>query len=95
MRRGGPEVLAGHPNRTLLLCWPPYGSPLAAACLRAYRGAGLAFIGEGEGGCTGDPLFHRALRRSWRPVQRVAIPTWPGLHDALTIYQRVGGSSAR
>lgn len=61
---GGPERAADHPERTLLLCWPPYGDPMAADALTAYHAAGgetVVYVGEGEGGCTGDDRFHRLL----------------------------------
>ncbi len=59
---GGPEVAGRHPDRTLLLCWPPYAAPMAALAVRAYHGAGgqtVAYIGEGRSGCTADEDFFR------------------------------------
>lgn len=62
VQRGGPDSAAAHPDRTLLLCWPPYGSPMAAQAVAAYHDAGgrtVAYVGEGEGGCTGDDDLYR------------------------------------
>jgi hypothetical protein len=84
------EVLTGdvssleqHPDRSLLLCWPPADTPLAGQALLRYRGRILLYVGEWRGGlpqwevpCTGDPLFHRLIANQWQVQQRVTIPRW-------------------
>ena len=74
-RRGGPEVLAGHADRTLLLCYPDEdeaeeGGGMAAQCLRHYAGGMVVHVGEllGAGasrpspwGRTTDPDFQVVL----------------------------------
>ena len=87
---GGPGSLKRYPDRTLFLCWPPYNTPMAMACLKVYRGQQLVYIGEGEWGCTGDKAFHRALAREWEVLERIELPQWPGIHDGLRIYRRKG-----
>lgn len=62
--KGGPEAAALHPDRTLLLCWPPYSEPVGAEAVRAFHEAGgttVAYVGEGPGGCTGDDKMHQLL----------------------------------
>jgi hypothetical protein len=93
------EVLAGeseqagrYPDRTLFLCWPPYGEPMASACLRRYEDAGghtVVSVGE-DRGCTADEAFHDQLERHWRAIQRerVRLPVYPGVHDLLTVWVR-------
>jgi len=76
-----------HPDRVLLMVWPPM-SDAAALTLAAYRGPVVAYIGEGDGGCTGDAAFHAALAADWEEVQQITIPQWEGIHDALSIYRR-------
>lgn len=64
VHRGGPEAAAKHPDRTLLLVWPPYYAPMGAVAVAAYHAAGghtVAYVGEGAGGCTGDDAMHRLL----------------------------------
>ena len=61
---------------------------MAVNALRAYAGRRVAYVGEWDGGCTGDEAFHALLSRGWRETERVAIPQWWGLHDALYIYER-------
>ena len=88
VRAGGPERLAGHDDRALLLCWPPYDDPFAHDCLRAYTGTTVAYIGEPAGGCTGDDAFHELLERDFTVVETVTIPTWPRMYDRLTVHRR-------
>jgi hypothetical protein len=85
----GAEVVGLHPDRTLLLSWPPYNEPAGTDVLAAYRGSRVIFIGEREGGCTGDDDLHDLLgdgewveRAQRRPVQ------WWGMHDVITVYDR-------
>jgi hypothetical protein len=85
---GDVSAVCAHHNRTLLLCWPPFDSPMAADCLRLYRGNRVIYIGEGHEGCTGDLAFHLALDADWNEVKSVTIPQWYGLHDVLTVYER-------
>ena len=89
--RGGPERAGRYPERTLFLCWPPHGDGMASRALRAYRRAGgqrVAYVGEGDGGCTGDEAFHRALERDWQEARLVRLPHWSGINDWLWIYRR-------
>jgi len=85
----GAEAVAKHPDRTLLLAWPPYSEDVGARILRAYAGGRVIFIGESGHGCTGDEDMHELLENEWhettchRPVQ------WWGLHDYITVYDRV------
>ena len=85
---GGVETIALHPERTLFLCWPPYESPMALECLRAYRGDTFAYVGEPHGGCTGDDAFFDELTRAWCVVEEIELPTWPDIHDSFTIFRR-------
>jgi hypothetical protein len=87
-RLAAAEAVALHPDRTLLLAWPPYDEPVGAKVLNAYRGDRVIYIGEGNGGCCGDDDMFAALERDWaetvdhRPVQ------WFGMHDWVTVYDR-------
>jgi hypothetical protein len=85
-----------HPERTLFLCWPPYGSPDApepadgwfdAECLKAYSGEVFILVGE-IGGCTGSPAFARDLDERWERVELIELPTWPRVHDEMHVFRR-------
>jgi hypothetical protein len=91
--RGGPNVLYKHPNRTLFLCWPTYNSSFGYECLRAYKGEYFIYVGESQGGCTGDNKFHDLLYDRWKQVEGVVIPQWDGIHDYLEVYRRIPGFS--
>jgi hypothetical protein len=82
-------AVRAHPDRTLLLCWPPYDDDAAGyGALRAYRGGLLGYVGDGPAGATGTPRLHRELALNWTPTATVGIPTWPGLADRLVVYRR-------
>lgn len=100
--RGTEEVLHWNAHRTLMLSWPPYATPMAAEALRYYERAGgrcLVYVGEGWGGCCADDDFFTRLGEDtfddvehstpWRKVREVLLPQWWGVHDWLTIYERV------
>jgi hypothetical protein len=78
-----------HPDRTLLLCWPPYDDDAAGyLALRRYRGERFAYVGDGPDGATGTPRLHRELAANWTAEVTVPLPTWPGLADRLVVYRR-------
>ena len=84
-----PSVAGRHPDRSLLMCWPPYGDDVASyATLRAYRGTTICYIGEAADGATGSVRFHRELALNWRPVEHCALPNWQGQRDRLVVYRR-------
>jgi hypothetical protein len=72
----------------LMLCWPPYDSPMAKKALRAFKGDTLVYIGESQFGCTGCRKFHRDMYKHWDVQEEVSIPQWASMHDNLTIYKR-------
>lgn len=74
-------------NKTLFLCWPPYGDSMAFDCLKVYRGKTVIYIGENDG-CTGDDNFHTELDANWKLVEEVRIPQWDAIHDYVMIYVR-------
>jgi hypothetical protein len=88
VKRGGPSVLSRYPDHTLLLCWPPYGKPMAKDCLNLYKGNTVVYVGEGDSGCTGDEKFHDALEAEWVLKKEIDIPQWSGIHDTMMIYTR-------
>jgi hypothetical protein len=85
----GVTAVRRHRHRTLLLCWPPPEDDAASwSVLRAYRGDVLLYVGEGPDGPAGTARFHRELALNWTATDEVAIPTWPGLRDRLTVFRR-------
>jgi hypothetical protein len=78
-----------HPERALLLCWPPYDDDAASYdVLRAYSGEVVIHIGECDEGATGSVRFHRELAVNWSLVEEIELPHWPRLQDRLMVYRR-------
>ena len=98
VQQGDATAASMHPEKTLLLCWPPHGNAMASEALRNYRGRTLVFVGEpevdrgfgvfGEDALTGDAAFHQRIRRDWQEVEQVYIPNWDLLADRLIVYRR-------
>lgn len=87
VRAGDAAAAALHPDRALLLCWPPYGAGVATRALAAYAGPVVAYVGEWPGGCA-EPAFFTALAQGWQAVDGAALPNWCGRRDRLTIFRR-------
>jgi hypothetical protein len=64
------SVFDGRTDQVLLLCWPPgWGNTMASDALAAFEKAGgtrLIFIGQPQGGMTGDDAFFNALSAGWK-----------------------------
>lgn len=90
---GGPENLALHSDRTLLLSWPPYRSNMALKCLTYYAGDRLIYIGEGEGGDCATTAFFKHLNKNWRLVASHTPVYWYRSGDTITLYERMGGKT--
>lgn len=76
------------PGQTLFLSWPPM-SDAAARAVRAFPGTRLIYIGEGNGGCTGDEEFFALLDTHWRMGDIHKLPQWSGIHDFIAVYDRI------
>jgi hypothetical protein len=78
-----------HPERSLVLCWPPYDDDAASyQALRAYRGEVVIHIGERDEGPTGSVRFHRELALNWTLAEELELPRWPRLQDRVMVYRR-------
>eukprot|EP00928_Gymnodinium_smaydae_P042639 TRINITY_DN28686_c0_g1_i1.p1 TRINITY_DN28686_c0_g1~~TRINITY_DN28686_c0_g1_i1.p1 ORF type:complete len:407 (-),score=38.66 TRINITY_DN28686_c0_g1_i1:499-1719(-) len=110
--RGGPEVLSNKSNerRALLLAWPhsdieraahsspntELTTPWDAACLDAFQGDVVLYIGEWERqsaplsgpGLTSSSEFQTRLRRDFKCIERVALPNWLHVRDDMSVWQR-------
>ena len=84
----GATASAAHPDRTLLLSWPPYGEPVGADILAAYTGSRVIYIGETGSGCCGDEDLFDALGRDWLMIAEHIPMQWAGMHAYLQVYDR-------
>lgn len=82
------EAVALHPDKTLLLSWPPHGQDVGARILSVYEGARVIYIGDAQGGATGDDQMHLILDTDWIEVDSHQPVQWWGQHDRVTVYQR-------
>jgi hypothetical protein len=88
----GADASATHPDRTLLLAWPPYDDTTGETILRRYRGGRVIYVGEGEGGCCGDDAMFERLAKEWTEVALHRPVQFWGIHDYVTVYDRKDGS---
>lgn len=84
------HTVARHPDRTLLLAWPPYSRATGAATVNSYGGGRVIYIGEGPGGCCGDDDLFTAFDSDWKSVAEHWPVQWDGIHDRVTVYDRRG-----
>jgi hypothetical protein len=89
VKRGFESAAAKHSDRSLFLCWPPYNSQMAHRSLQLYTGQTVIFVGEGNGGCTGDEDFFHLLESEFTLEKEVSIPQWSGIHDRMMLYSRI------
>ena len=83
------DAVRAYPDRTLLLCWPPPDDDGAGyAAVRAGSGDTVVHIGGGEDGPTGTARLHRELELNWTVTDELALPSWPGIPDRLTVWRR-------
>lgn len=90
-RADAADAVTAHPDRTLLLSWPPYDRPVTHI-LDAYRGNRLIYIGEGWGGCCGDDDMFAAFERGWTQVAEHTPVQWDGMHDQIQVFDRKDGA---
>jgi hypothetical protein len=88
-RSAAVDAVRRWPDRTLLICWPPPDDDTAGyAALRAYTGDTVLYIGGGADGPTGTARLHRELDLNWTVTDELALPSWPGIPDRLTVRRR-------
>lgn len=80
-------------NSTLFLCWPAgWGSTMASDTLASFERSGgkrLIFIGELQGGKTGDEKFFDSLAAGWNLLSEDAsFVSWWNLNDVAQCWVR-------
>ncbi len=77
-----------HPDRSLVLCWPPHEDDAAGfAAIRAYAGDTVIHIGDPDAG-SGSIRLHRELTVNWSVTDELMLPQWPRIADRVTVYRR-------
>lgn len=93
VNQGTESVIPLHPERTLLLGWPPFGEPLALRALQLYRRDYFLYIGalpraNGWRGPMGSDAFLDELQLEWHLMKSVKLPNWDLCWDALHVFKR-------
>ncbi len=88
VKQGDEKVGQNHPDRSLMLCWPPQANPMALDAVNAYTGNCVIYIGEARGGKTGDDAFQDLLENDWKKVRHVELFNWHTSSDGVHIYKR-------
>ncbi|GAA1978329.1 hypothetical protein [Kitasatospora viridis] len=85
----GAEAAAAHPDRVLLMVWPPHQGEHARHALSVYQGDLLLYAGEGWGGANADDGFYELLDEEWVEVSASpAHVNWWGIRCRLAAYRR-------
>jgi hypothetical protein len=84
---GDERMVRYHPDKTLLLCWPPWASSMASSALAAYGGERVVYVGEWMGG-NADPHFFALLVSRFECIDSLAIPQWYMRDDRLIVCRR-------
>jgi hypothetical protein len=73
------------------ISWVPYTSSIALPFLQKMSpDSKLVWIGEGYGGCCADDKTYEYLDSSFECVESVPLVQFPGLHDNLYLYRKLG-----
>lgn len=91
--RSGADAAAIAHDRTLFLCWPPYGTQMAYDALSMYLGAKghtLVYVGELRGGCCADDRFFDIIDEQLCDCTEdgIDVPKWFGVNDVLRVYKK-------
>eukprot|EP00611_Tribonema_gayanum_P008829 TRINITY_DN1846_c0_g1_i1.p1 TRINITY_DN1846_c0_g1~~TRINITY_DN1846_c0_g1_i1.p1 ORF type:complete len:198 (-),score=82.38 TRINITY_DN1846_c0_g1_i1:355-948(-) len=84
---GDESALSKHPDRTLLLVYPPPGD-MALRCVRAYGDDVLVYVGEGRGGVNADGAFFAALEDGWQVERIITLDPFPECFERMFILRR-------
>lgn len=72
-------------KQVALRCGP---TNMGGASIARYTGEWVIYVGESEGGCTGDDTMFELLRRDFTLVERAPVYQYDGIHDELCVYRR-------
>eukprot|EP00873_Tetraselmis_striata_P037874 jgi/Tetstr1/458138/TSEL_044630.t1 len=101
---GGPETVAAHPARTLVLMWPDYGGAggYGLAAVEAYTGEALLLVGEWADcrppggpphGAAFSPELQALVEERFERADTLPLPNWPGRAGRLMLFKRRSGTA--
>ena len=90
----GIDYLESNFPDVVILSWPDYDTSFASDILSLLqKGQTLIYIGEGEGGCTGDDAFFELLNKKTELNETVTHSLqkeslcWNGVHDTWYVFE--------
>jgi len=87
VNRSDERAVQDHPEKTLLLCWPPWNTGMASRALAAYGGEHVVYVGEWMG-FNAEPNFFASLLWFFEYIDAVDIPQWYMRNDRLMVFRR-------
>ena len=84
----GTDAITLHPDHDILWSWPDHQANYTHQTLAHFQGRFLLYIGEDQHGNTGSHQFHQILQTDYALKDSLSIPTFPGLHDRIVLYER-------
>ena len=82
------DAVEKYNDRTVFMAWPPYNTSMAYDVVQKMKsGQKLIYIGEGDGGCTGDDNFFNSLYDDFESLDHdINIKRWVGIYDYVKIF---------
>jgi len=79
----------GHIVNFIMLSWPAYNDSFAYdSLINSNEIEYVFYIGECEGGCTGDDNFHDYLNSNYELMESFYCNQWDGIHDMGWLYKK-------
>ena len=84
------DAIKKYADRNVFMAWPAYNNSMAADVAENMKsGTYLLYVGESEGGCTGDERFFHILENDFVLIEENFIPRWEGIRDTATLYKKI------
>lgn len=90
----GVDYLENNFPEVIILSWPDYDTSFASDVLNnLQKGQTLIYVGEGEGGCTGDDSFFELLYKKTKLNESMSDALhkdslcWTGVHDRWHVFE--------
>lgn len=82
------DAILEHPDHDVFCSWPTYAEEwFTDATNLMKKGRKLYYIGEYWGGCTASESFF--MDGKFKGTDDIMIPRWPGIRDALLVFERL------
>ena len=85
------KAILKYSNRNIFMAWPPYDHPVAYQVVKKMSiNKFLIYIGESQGGCTGDDSFFGYINKHFEEISHNAsVKSWFGIRDNIYVYKKI------